>query len=109
MKKTKPIRRIAPMWRGFLLAGAIGVAGCTAGIEQNPELAQRDIPFDISCDAATQSDFSDAVELLHSFEYVETTKRFDAQIAREPGCAMAYWGAAMSIWHPLWAPPNQEE
>src|SRR5262249_18554180 len=27
----------------------------------------------------------------------------------EPGCAMGYWGIAMSNYHPLWAPPNPAE
>ena len=26
-----------------------------------------------------------------------------------PDCAMAYWGVAMSNFHPLWAPPSQTE
>src|SRR4029079_6432529 len=24
----------------------------------------------------------------------------------DPGCAMGYWGAAMSLYHPLWDPPD---
>jgi tetratricopeptide (TPR) repeat protein len=67
------------------------------------------VQFPTSCSADTQPRFSKTVELLHSFEYVETSKRFNGIIEQEPSCAMAYWGVAMSIWHPLWAPPSQTD
>jgi hypothetical protein len=35
--------------------------------------------------------------MLHSFFYPETVKAFTAVTQSEPGCAMAYWGLAMSI------------
>ena len=65
--------------------------------------------FENSCQSQVQPIFSRAITLLHSFEYPETTKLFKEIISQDPSCAMAYWGAAMSIWHPLWAPPNKEE
>ncbi|MEE8371322.1 MAG: hypothetical protein V3R73_04175 [Sphingomonadales bacterium] len=68
-----------------------------------------DVHFRTSCKAEVQADFNSAVTLLHSFEYHETAKLFGEIIERDPGCAMARWGAAMSIWHPLWAPPSKAE
>ncbi len=65
--------------------------------------------FENSCTADVQAEFARAVTLLHSFEYPETRKLFGEIIDKEPNCAMAYWGAAMSIWHPLWAPPSQAD
>lgn len=56
-----------------------------------------------------QKDFNTAVALLHSFEYDESEKMFAKVIDKFPGCAMAYWGVAMSNFHPLWAPPSPEE
>jgi len=47
--------------------------------------------------------------LLHSFEYDESEKAFARVIDKAPGCAMAYWGVAMSNYHPLWAPPAKDE
>ena len=35
------------------------------------------------------------------------TRIFNEIIEKDPSCAMAYWGAAMSVWHPLWAPPSE--
>ena len=67
------------------------------------------VEFANSCSQEVQEDFSHAMTLLHSFEYPETGKIFGEIIDQDPGCAMARWGAAMSIWHPLWAPPSKEE
>lgn len=55
------------------------------------------------------SDFNMAVALLHSFEYDEAEKMFAKVIDQAPDCAMAYWGVAMSNFHPLWAPPSPAE
>src|SRR5207248_4742078 len=38
--------------------------------------------------------------------YDEAVKAFTAVTEVEPGCAMGYWGVAMSYWYPLWYPPN---
>ena len=67
------------------------------------------VSFPTSCSAEVQDDFDTAVTLLHSFEYLETARRFGEIAERDPGCAMARWGAAMSIWHPLWAPPSVQD
>ncbi len=60
----------------------------------------------ISCEAAAQEAFDRALTFLHSFEYHEARIIFDEAAARDPACAMARWGAAMTLWHPLWAPPD---
>ncbi len=67
------------------------------------------VQFQNSCSAAVQVEFNNAITLLHSFEYPETTRLFQEIRERDPGCAMARWGAAMSIWHPLWAPPSEAD
>lgn len=58
---------------------------------------------------AKKNDFNFAVELLHSFEYDEAEKAFAKVIDESPMCAMAYWGVAMSNFHPLWSPPSEAE
>jgi tetratricopeptide (TPR) repeat protein len=57
----------------------------------------------------TKDDFNLGVRLLHSFEYDEAEKAFAKVIDKEPACAMAYWGVAMSNFHPLWTPPTEAE
>lgn len=56
-----------------------------------------------------QKEFDLAMALLHSFEYDESEKIFAKVIDAAPACAMAYWGVAMSNYHPLWAPPAADE
>ncbi|WP_119081209.1 tetratricopeptide repeat protein [Chitinophaga alhagiae] len=67
------------------------------------------VSFETSCSGQVKEDFNMALALLHSFEYDEAEKAFAAIIHKEPSCAMAYWGVAMSNFHPLWSPPGKEE
>ena len=65
-----------------------------------------EVNFQISCGPAVQETFKEAVWTLHSFWYPEALKGFTAVTEAEPGCAMGYWGIAMSHWYPLWFPPS---
>ena len=67
------------------------------------------LQFDMSCDKRSAPDFNLAIQLLHSFEYDEAEKVFARVIDATPECAMAYWGVAMSNFHPLWSPPTEAE
>lgn len=62
----------------------------------------------ISC-RAQQGTFDRALALLYSFWYERSLQQFDKIIARDPACAIAYWGAAMTFNHPLWAPPTAKD
>jgi tetratricopeptide (TPR) repeat protein len=67
------------------------------------------VDFGTSCSAKEKNNLELAVALLHSFEYDEAEKIFSRIIDEEPGCAMAYWGVAMSNFHALWTPAAQPE
>jgi hypothetical protein len=67
------------------------------------------VSFTATVPDSVRSDFNKAIALLHSFEYDESEKMFARVIDRSPDCAMAYWGVAMSNFHPLWAPPGASE
>ena len=67
------------------------------------------ISFAASVPENLKKDFNTGVALLHSFEYDESEKVFAKLIEQDPGFAMAYWGVAMSNFHPLWAPPSLQE
>ena len=67
------------------------------------------VEFETSCPGKVKKDFDLAIALLHSFEYDEAEKVFAKVIDVAPECAMAYWGVAMSNYHPLWAPPTNAE
>ena len=77
------------------------------GADAKSEAAKAgEVDFPISCAPAAQKTFKEAVWTLHSFWYPEALKAFTAITEAEPGCAMGYWGIAMSHWYPLWYPPN---
>ena len=67
------------------------------------------IRFPVSCKEEVKADFQTAVALLHSFFYEEARRRFLEIAERDPACAMAWWGVAMTWYHPLWAPPIPDE
>lgn len=67
------------------------------------------VAFALSATQKVKDSFNLALALLHSFEYEEAEKAFAKVIDMDPNCAMAYWGVAMSNFHPLWSPPNKTE
>lgn len=67
------------------------------------------VRFPTSCHGAAQRDVEHGVAYLHSFWYEKATAAFASAAAADPTCAMAYWGQAMSLWHPLWTPPSAAE
>ena len=74
-----------------------------------PDKQFGSVKFEISCSDKVKNDFDLGIELLHSFEYDEAEKVFAKVIDADPGCAMGYWGVAMSNYHPLWTPPTGPE
>jgi tetratricopeptide (TPR) repeat protein len=67
------------------------------------------VHFPTTCRADAAADFDRATALLHSFGYELARQAFAGVAARDPGCAMAQWGIAMSFFHPVWAPPTAAE
>ncbi|HEY2091877.1 MAG TPA: hypothetical protein VGJ81_08320 [Thermoanaerobaculia bacterium] len=63
------------------------------------------VSFPISCAAGTQEAFTKAVAQLHSFAYEDAETAFNAIAARDPKCGIAWWGVAMTNYHPVWPSP----
>src|SRR5258707_4558614 len=63
------------------------------------------VAFSTSCTPAAQAKFTRAVALLHSFWYEEAEKAFTETASVDPQCGMAWWGVAMSNYHPVWPSP----
>src|SRR5262245_32016271 len=64
------------------------------------------VDFPVACSAEAGAEFQRAVALLHSFVYEEAQKAFTEVTATDPACAMAHWGVAMTLFHPIWAAAN---
>jgi hypothetical protein len=87
------------------------VLGLAASLASVPAFAQHDHPeggkppdrlgtvhFETSCSPAVEKDFDRSVALLHSFWFSAAIKSFEDVASKDPGCAMAQWGIAMSWW-----------
>jgi tetratricopeptide (TPR) repeat protein len=64
------------------------------------------VNFPVSCDPSLQSQFNNAMAMLHSFWYEKANETFAQVAQKDPACAMAYWGIAMTYYHPIWSPPG---
>jgi len=95
---------------------AVLIAGLTALVAEtsvSPEpgdlRAAGTVDFKVSGAPEVRPEFIRGVALLHSFFYEEARRIFTEVAARDPNCAMAQWGIAMTWWHPIWTPPTSDE
>lgn len=94
------------------------VAACLAAVLLAPPVSGAPAPaasaqdrlgtisFAVSCSAAVQADFNRGVALLHDFWYEEARPQFERILKTDPGCSMAHWGVAMSVFHQIWDRPD---
>ncbi|MGB7846912.1 MAG: hypothetical protein WBL63_14960 [Candidatus Acidiferrum sp.] len=54
--------------------------------------------FATSCNEVAQKEFNRAVALLHSFQFSLAIEGFNAALAEDATCGIAYWGIALSDW-----------
>lgn len=60
------------------------------------------VRMNVSCSQSVQADFNAALTLLHHMTYPQAREGFVHVAERDPNCAMAYWGVAMTLFTPLW-------
>src|SRR5216684_5280755 len=66
------------------------------GLARAAEERLGEVNLPISCSPAAQQQFNRGLAMQHSFFFPETVKAFTAVAEKEPSCAMAYWGIAIS-------------
>jgi tetratricopeptide (TPR) repeat protein len=82
-----------------LLAPAGALAQHEEHAAMSPDrIGSASVRFETSCAPAVRDDFNKAVALLHSFWFPEAIKMFEGVAEKDPACAMAHWGIAMSQW-----------
>src|SRR5437868_15507505 len=101
-------------FRVFLFVALVGSitfprVECATVPEPGDLRAAGKVDFPITGAPAVQSEFARGVALLHSFFYEEARRVFNSVAERDPKCAMAQWGIAMTWWHPVWTPPTPDE
>jgi len=88
-----------------LLACLLFTTVAAAQEEHHHALSEEEVGsvhFSNSCRPDLAPSFNRAVALLHSFQYEDARAAFMEISSRDPQCAMAQWGVAMSHYHGLW-------
>jgi tetratricopeptide (TPR) repeat protein len=93
-------------------AASIFIAVCFAAVpgsvraqEHHHALTDEEVGsvhFATSCAQPVEKTFDRGVALLHSFQYEKSRAVFSEVAEKDPQCAMAEWGIAMSHYHGLW-------
>lgn len=100
-----------PAITAFLHAGviamAVQLAGCASRGVVEPDrhhagASLGSVDFPITCSKQAQAEFNRAVALLHHMTYPQAREAFGRVASMDPGCAMAQWGIAMTLFQPLW-------
>ena len=60
------------------------------------------VEFPVSCGKQSQTEFNQAMTLFHHMTYPQAREAFQKIAERDSGCAMAYWGIAMTLFQPVW-------
>ena len=99
------------MNKPVLLGGALACAlACLAPAQAHDEKPSPsavvgdlgETTFPTSGAPAAQADFLRGLLLLHSFEFDDARRSFQAALDKDPGFVMAYWGEALSYNMPIW-------
>jgi Tfp pilus assembly protein PilF len=67
------------------------------GAEQDRQLGN--VHFATSCNEVAQRRFDRAMRYQHSFWYQQSRELFEQVLEADPGCAIADWGIALSLWN----------
>lgn len=77
------------------------------GHDHPPQLGE--VSFETSCTDEADALVQRGLGWLHSFEYDQAESTFSKAAEADSRCGIAYWGVAMSHYHPLWMPPTAVE
>ncbi len=67
------------------------------------------VDFEVSCNQPAQEAFTNGLAILHHMMYEQAEEQFRAAAEADPNCAMAHWGIAMTVIHPLWGERPSDE
>jgi tetratricopeptide (TPR) repeat protein len=100
------------IWVVVLLVVLVFTPSCFAQNEPHHHDATEKlgtVSFPISCASPMQAQFERGMALLYSFEYETASDQFQEIQKKDPACAMAYWGQAMTFYHQLWDRPSKAD
>ncbi|HYW14486.1 MAG TPA: hypothetical protein VE871_21140, partial [Longimicrobium sp.] len=93
------VRFHLPLFAVIAAVAAAGPAGAQDTHDHPHGSAERlgRVVFPTSCNAAAQPLVERGVAMLHSFWFEQAERTFAQASAADPACAMAQWGAAMTL------------
>jgi tetratricopeptide (TPR) repeat protein len=94
-----PWRLSLPILLGLVAAPA------SAADEHTEHAVLGTVHFPVTCAPEAQQAFDQAMKLQHSFWYQAAHDAFSEVLQRDPKCAMAYWGIAMTLLTNPFSPP----
>jgi tetratricopeptide (TPR) repeat protein len=106
VKRTAVASLLACVWVLFSLPGSV-FADDTPAHHHDAGEKLGNISFPISCAPASQKLFERGVALMHSFGYEEAEAQFVEITQKDPTCAIAHWGIALSLFHQIWERPGE--
>ena len=89
------------------LRTTLALSLCFATVSAAPADAQHDhgtpeklgrVHFETTCKPEVAAGFDRAVALLHSFSFSAAKTAFEQVASKDPSCAMAHWGIALTHW-----------
>jgi hypothetical protein len=89
---------------GAVLAAAFSVGLPAIGQEETDQRLGT-VHFATSCNEVAQRRFDRGMRYQHSFWYQSSKEIFEEAIAADSGCAIAYWGIALSLLYNPHSPP----
>ena len=80
----------------FAAIAALGAAS-PAPAQDTTDQKLGKVHFATTCNEVAQRRFDRAMRYQHSFWYAESREIYEEAIKADPGCAIAYWGIALSL------------
>jgi Tfp pilus assembly protein PilF len=77
----------------------------SAASAQDADRQLGNVHFATSCNEVAQRRFDRAMRYQHSFWYRQSKELFENVLEADPGCGIAYWGIALSLWNNPHNPP----
>lgn len=98
--------------RSFLIAAALSALATSVSLDADDRIGDQlgTIRFEVSGQPAAREHVIRGTKLLHHMMYPEADREFAQAVSADAKCALAYWGRAMTLLHPLWPDaPNAAE
>lgn len=90
--EVNPVSRVLP--KIVILTGSLVGFTCFASFAKAERLGEAD--FANSCNTAVQTEFQEAVLLLHSMEFQQSERDFKRVESEDSHCVIAAWGLALA-------------